>query len=434
MESVLLNEVMKLLGIRHTRTTPLHPSGNPVERLNRTLKEHLTVMIDDRQSDWDRQAQLFLLGYRAMPHAVTGISPCMLMFGRHLTLPADLEYGVPFFEKVDMYSGEYAVRLRETLWELHEIVRQTVRNESMKTKIRYDAKAKPPDFRPRDVVWLYNPKKVRGLTRKLQTKWEGPYSVIRCLNDVVIQIQKTPNGRIKTIHADRLRLVERPTQGPPQNPITTKVDISTEPPLRFPGLRSERNNQRKLYRTLTVSIPADGPEMSLTSRIRPQKSNPTELSGNICGLRGRKKNARRVFPMLTVSLIQPLPTTSSLLPTRNVHLNEGSARIFIPTSTSTRKGPHLFLAERTPIPETPASRAMKPKMGLASMEWVNIPAVDRDLEVSEDPQLKTGKHRGCRGAKTKREFRKRVCQAPLSQTTAPNNCAPSNTEKLRRAT
>ena len=194
MESVLLNEVMKLLGIRHTRTTPLHPSGNPVERLNRTLKEHLTVMIDDRQSDWDRQAQLFLLGYRAMPHAVTGISPCMLMFGRHLTLPADLEYGVPFFEKVEMYSGEYAVRLRETLWELHEIVRQTVRNEFMKTKIRYDAKAKPPDFRPRDVVWPYNPKKVRGLTRKLQTKWEGPYSVVRCLNDLVIQIQKTPNG------------------------------------------------------------------------------------------------------------------------------------------------------------------------------------------------------------------------------------------------
>jgi len=53
-----------------------------------------------------------VLDNREMPHAVTEISPAMMMFGRHLTLPADLEYGIPFFEKTQKYSGEYAVKLR----------------------------------------------------------------------------------------------------------------------------------------------------------------------------------------------------------------------------------------------------------------------------------------------------------------------------------
>jgi len=63
--SELYGEIMRLLGIRRTRTTPLHPSANSVERYNRTLKEHLTLMINETKSDWDQQAQLFLMGYRA---------------------------------------------------------------------------------------------------------------------------------------------------------------------------------------------------------------------------------------------------------------------------------------------------------------------------------------------------------------------------------
>jgi len=96
--SELFAEVMKLLGVRRAQTTPLHPSANPVERYNRTIKEHLMLMINETQSDWDLQAQLFLMGYRALPHQVTEISPCMLMLGRHINLPADLEYGIPFHE------------------------------------------------------------------------------------------------------------------------------------------------------------------------------------------------------------------------------------------------------------------------------------------------------------------------------------------------
>jgi len=169
---------MALLQINRTRTTPLHPSGNPMERMNMTLKKHLTLLVDDHQSDWDLQAAIFLWSYRCMSHSTTRTAPYILMLGRSLSLPADLEFGAPFHETVRQCSGEYARNLRQTLCELHEWTRRTVREATLRTKRRYDLKATPVDLRPNDVVWLHNPKKRRGYSRKLQTRWEGPYVVV----------------------------------------------------------------------------------------------------------------------------------------------------------------------------------------------------------------------------------------------------------------
>jgi len=78
----LFREVMAVLGTRATRILPLRHQANSVERYNRTLREHLTLTVDREQTNWDTAAQIFMMGYRALPHATTGISPCMLMLGR----------------------------------------------------------------------------------------------------------------------------------------------------------------------------------------------------------------------------------------------------------------------------------------------------------------------------------------------------------------
>jgi len=38
----------------------------------------------------------------------------------------------------------------------------------------------------------------------LQGNWDGPFTVIKKLSDVVYCIQKTPRHRKKVVHADRL--------------------------------------------------------------------------------------------------------------------------------------------------------------------------------------------------------------------------------------
>ena len=55
-----------------------------------------------------------------------------------------------------------------------------------------------------DQVWLFNPKRRRGRSHKLQTNWEGPYTVKERINDVVYRIQQEGQRKLKVVHLDRL--------------------------------------------------------------------------------------------------------------------------------------------------------------------------------------------------------------------------------------
>ena len=57
-------------------------------------------------------------------------------------------------------------------------------------KASYDRTANTEGFKEGQLVLLYNPQRTIGLSPKLQTHWEGPYSVIKRINDVVYRIQK----------------------------------------------------------------------------------------------------------------------------------------------------------------------------------------------------------------------------------------------------
>ncbi|GBO29004.1 WD repeat-containing protein 36, partial [Araneus ventricosus] len=44
-------------------------------------------------------------------------------------------------------------------------------------KTRYNSRATDHHFKDGDLVWMYNPKRWRGMSPKLQQNWEGPYTV-----------------------------------------------------------------------------------------------------------------------------------------------------------------------------------------------------------------------------------------------------------------
>ena len=61
-ESRLLREILGRLGVRKTRTTPLHPqSDGMAERYVKTIEEHLRKVVSRHQRDWDERLPLFLL-------------------------------------------------------------------------------------------------------------------------------------------------------------------------------------------------------------------------------------------------------------------------------------------------------------------------------------------------------------------------------------
>lgn len=206
-ESSLFQNLCELLGIKKTRTTALHPqSDGMVERMNRTVGKYLAKVVSDHQRDWDRYLHLFTMAYRSSVQESTGETPACIMFGREVRLPCDLEFGCK--PGVEIAGEDYVSRLKGRLHYVHERVRRNLQIASDRMKTRYDTKAAEGGYEVGDLVWLFNPQRRRGLSPKLQKNWEGPYKVVKRINDVVYRIQKLPRGKKRVVHVNRLARYE----------------------------------------------------------------------------------------------------------------------------------------------------------------------------------------------------------------------------------
>ena len=71
-KSQVFGEVAKLLGLRKTWTTLLHPQSNGmVERFNKTKNQFLSKVVHIDQQNWDKLLPLFLLAYWSSIHNST---------------------------------------------------------------------------------------------------------------------------------------------------------------------------------------------------------------------------------------------------------------------------------------------------------------------------------------------------------------------------
>ena len=210
-ESTVFQEVCALLDICKTRTTPYHPqSDGMVERLNRTIEIGLTMVVNDNQMNWDECLPLFLMAYRTAVHETTKVTPSQMMFGREIRLPIDLCRGVPEEETIPKSSTAYAHQLEETLDRVHVFARKNISESGSTMKQRYDSKVRPSRFDEGSGVWLHNPRKKKGRSLKLSRNWEGPYVVVKHLNDAIVRIQQSSRSKPKVVHMNRLKAYHGP--------------------------------------------------------------------------------------------------------------------------------------------------------------------------------------------------------------------------------
>ncbi|GFW23589.1 retrovirus-related Pol polyprotein from transposon 412 [Trichonephila clavipes] len=125
-----------------------------------------------------------------------------MIFERDLRLPADLLFRWP--ADAPLAHKEYIEKIQAWMEEMHHLARERIGMASEKMKTRYDARTTGHNFHEGFKVWLWNPKRRKGLSPKLQTHWEGPYTVLKRLNDVVVRIQKSPHSKPMVIHYNRL--------------------------------------------------------------------------------------------------------------------------------------------------------------------------------------------------------------------------------------
>ncbi|GFS93393.1 retrovirus-related Pol polyprotein from transposon 412 [Trichonephila clavipes] len=107
------------------------------------------------------------------------------------------------FIRCTLGDEEYIEKLQSRMEEMHHLARERISMASEKMKSRYDARATGHNFPEGDKEWLWNPKHRKGLSPKMQTNWKGPYTVLKRLNEVAVQIQKSPHSKPKVARPSR---------------------------------------------------------------------------------------------------------------------------------------------------------------------------------------------------------------------------------------
>ena len=203
-ESKLFQELMKILQIKKTRTTPYHPqSDGVVERFNRTLLSMLATVLEDNPWDWEDQLMKVCYAYNTSSHPGLKHSPFYLMFGRRARLPVDIAFGLPDDQPVS--TSQYASSLHDKLGKAYTEVRKSMNLHLHRQKEIYDRKVHGKAYKEGDLVWLHIPVRA-GVSRKFYKPWSGPFKVCKKLSDVTYRIQNVKNRRNRVVvHFDRLK-------------------------------------------------------------------------------------------------------------------------------------------------------------------------------------------------------------------------------------
>jgi len=203
-EAELLDELLKLLGITHLRTSGYRPQSNGVcEVWHRTINSMLAKVIDEGQRDWSEWVPFINFCYNATEHSGTGFPPFFIFTGRMPLWTIDLV--LPEVGAEQKSLPQYTAQVAERLDKVSALVREQLQRAAANASRWYNRKVKLRSFRPGDPVRIYYPRKVIGRTPKWQSYFKTEGEVIDKINDATYVVRGKGWKENKIVHVDKLK-------------------------------------------------------------------------------------------------------------------------------------------------------------------------------------------------------------------------------------
>lgn len=217
-----VTKLYESLAIHGLLTAPYHPQTNGmVERVNGTLMKILRCYAEE-SDEWDEYLPAALMAYQTARHSATGFSPFRMMYGREPALPSLL---LP--TTLDLKDFNYDKYLREFTAELVAVQasgwEKITSGHQLLLKDKIDDTNDYPKYDLQDKVLSYVCRKLKDRPTKLESVWDGPYTVIHRRNNEYAICHDLNGQVINRVHARFLRPYYHPRQksGVTANPIVT---------------------------------------------------------------------------------------------------------------------------------------------------------------------------------------------------------------------
>ncbi|KAI1305348.1 Retrovirus-related Pol polyprotein from transposon [Halotydeus destructor] len=196
----LIGELLRLLNIKHRRTTPYRPQSNAIlERKNRSLGEILTKLVHKTQRTWDIHLQSAITAYNSAKHEALGYSPYFLLFVMEYPTTCDRALNTPV-------NDSHVLRQQRLMAEFRDEARKRVEAAQIRSKKQYDIHHRNVAYETGQLVLkrLEVQDPVSGKT--LSHRYEGPYRIAGKIGDLTYFIEKiSDRGSKRKAHVAQLK-------------------------------------------------------------------------------------------------------------------------------------------------------------------------------------------------------------------------------------
>ena len=198
-----IEQITELYHIKHRKTTPYNPKANGLtERANGIVGNILNKVVSAHKIDWDIKLYSAVFAYNTTWKKTTGRTPYFLVYG--MDVLQEIEMDVETYRVIAQEFGERTEDIEERLSQidqLEEYRRDSLdRTRAIQNQRKEDFDRKLPretGIREGKLVLLFD-NRHKDFPGKLQTRWMGPYRVIKIFGNGSLQLEQLDGTPLDT--------------------------------------------------------------------------------------------------------------------------------------------------------------------------------------------------------------------------------------------